>query len=130
LLAAEAEAKGFRLNAVFLESLLIYVQVGWDPECRSTRVHVCLATFQMKPNRELDAGNWMVQAEISVPQVLAYELHQLMPGDPTNLMSQAGIHLLETNFSSWPGKRPPKGKTAPIKSAYEISIKSGASRLL
>ena len=118
------------MNAVFLESLLTYVHVGWEPECRSTRVHVCLATFQMKPNRELDAGNWMVQAEISVPQVLAYELHQLMPGDPTNLMSQAEIHSLETNFPSWRAKRPPKGKTAPIKSAYEISIKSGASRLL
>jgi hypothetical protein len=130
LLAAEAEAKGFRLNAVFQESLLIYMHVGRDPECRSTRFHVCLATFQRKLNQELDSGNWMVQAEISVSQVLAYELHQLMPGDPTNLMSHAGIHLLETNFSSWLGKRPPKGKTAPIKSAYEISIKSGASRLL
>ena len=84
----------------------------------------------MKPNRELDAGNWMVQAGISVSQVLASELHQLMPDDPANLMSQAGIHLLETNFPSWGAKRPPKGKTVPIKSAYEISIKSGASRLL
>ena len=104
LLPAEAEAKGFRLNAVFQESLLICVQAGWDPECRSTRFHVCLTTFQMKPNRELDAGNWMVQAGISVSQVLASELHQLMPDDPANLMSQAGIHLLETSFPSWAGE--------------------------
>jgi hypothetical protein len=46
----------------------------------------------------------MVQAGISVSQVLASELHQLMPDDPTNLMSQAGIHLLETSFPSWAGE--------------------------
>ena len=91
---------------------------------------LCLATFQRKPNRELDAWNCMVEGEIGVSQVLACELHQLMPGDHTDLLRQAGIHLLETNFPGWAGKRPPKGKTAPIKSAHESSVKSGVSRLL
>ncbi len=72
----------------------------------------------------------MVQRETGVLQVLAKELHPWMPGNPADLLSGAGIHLLETNFPSWAGKRPPKGKTAPIKSAHESSVKSGVSRLL
>jgi len=69
-----------------------------QPECRSARFHACLATFRREPNRELGAGNWMVQRETGVSQVLAKELHPLMPGNPADLLSGAGIHLLETSF--------------------------------
>jgi hypothetical protein len=40
----------------------------------------------------------MVQRETGVSQVLAKELHPLMPGNPADLLSGAGIHLLETSF--------------------------------
>jgi hypothetical protein len=94
LLASEAEARGFRLNAVFQESEMIYAHIAWEPESRSTRFHVCLATFQPGHTLKLGAAKWMVQREIGVSKILAEELHRLVPGNPTDLLSEAGVHFL------------------------------------
>jgi hypothetical protein len=125
LLATEAERRGFRLNALFQESGLTYAQIGWEPECRSTRFHVCLASFRPGPAGEWDAGNWMAHGDIGVSQLLADELHRLVPGAPVDLLSRAGRRLL---LGTFPGHL--RDKSAPNKSANESSTKPGVSRPL
>jgi|SRR5208282_3414930 len=101
LLAAEAEAKGFRLNAVFREDAAICAQIGWESGCRSLRFHACLASFKRSPNRALHPGIWRIAGEIGVAQILADQLHQLKPGNPLDLLSETGIQLLERSFRAW-----------------------------
>ena len=96
LLATEAEARGFRLNAVFQELGLIYAQIAWEAECSPTRFHVCTAAFRSKPCQSLDEGKWIAQQDVGVSQVLSDELHRLVPGKPYNLFRKEGLRFLQT----------------------------------
>lgn len=95
LLSPEAETRGFRLNAVFHESGLIYAQVGWEPECQSTRFHVCAVSFRTSPGSRLEAVSWVAPREIGVCQMLSKELRRIVRGDPMGLFSESGIQLME-----------------------------------
>jgi hypothetical protein len=99
LLTTGAEAQGFCLNAVFQESGLLYAHIGWEARCRPSRFHVCLASFRRRPNRQLDKGRWMPSKEIGVSNVLANELHQSAPGNPSDLLSGPGLQFLKEKFS-------------------------------
>ena len=72
----------------------------------------------------------MVQRETGVLQVLAKELHPRMPGNPADLLSGAGIHLLETNFPVGPGKGLPKAKPRQSKARMKAPLSLECSRLL
>jgi hypothetical protein len=95
MLATAVEARGFRLNAVFRESGVILVQIGWEPECRSMRFHVCTATFQSKPGGKLDESTWIAQQDVGASQILSDELHRLAPGKPSELLSEEGFQFLQ-----------------------------------
>jgi len=119
LLTPEAEARGFRLNTFFQESELIYAQLGWESKSQSTRFHVCLATFQWHPDRRLNHGSWVTPREVGVSQILADELHRLVRGNPTALLSEAGINFLKAQFPPTPQE---KAKTAPNTNAHEKTV--------
>jgi hypothetical protein len=99
LLATKAEARGFRLNALFHEPGITYAQIGWEPECRQIRLHVCLASFRPEPARRLHVGKWMAHGEIGVSQLLASELHRFVAGAPADILSEDGLRLLQGTFS-------------------------------
>ena len=94
LLLAEAETRGFRLNAIFQESGVVYAQVGWEPECQSTRFHVCVVSLRPCPTCKLEEASWVASGEIGVSQILSEELRRIVPGNPMNLFSQAGLLVI------------------------------------
>lgn len=100
LLTAELEAQGFRLNTIFEEPKLTYLHIAWEPKCRLTKFHVRTAVFDRRGRQINDKGYWIPQREIGVPQVLANELHRMMPGSPAELLSESGINYLEASLRS------------------------------
>jgi hypothetical protein len=94
LLVPQAEARGFRLNALFQESGRVLAQFAWESGGRRVRFHACLASFQPDRTGRLDSGEWVAERETGLCQVLAHELHRLVPGNPHNLLSKAGLFLI------------------------------------
>jgi hypothetical protein len=102
LLLAEADKRGFRLNAVFQEAGLFYAQIGWEPDCLPTRLHVCLASFRPGSAQNLQEVQWMLGHEVGISEVLSGELRRLVPGNAIDLFSQAGADFLATRFLRFP----------------------------
>jgi len=100
LLVAEAETHGFRLNSAFEDAGQIYAQIAWEPDCRPARFHTCAAAFSRKPGGKLGAGHWLNQRETGVARALAEEFHRLLPGTPSLLFSDTGVHFLENGIAS------------------------------
>jgi hypothetical protein len=109
ILAPEAEALGFRLNAVFPERGLIYAQIGWEADCRSMRFHVCVATFRQGTAGKCSGAKWIPKRDTGVSRILTLELHRIVPGNPNDLFTEVGLQFLKakaykptqtTNFQS------------------------------
>lgn len=100
MLTPEAEARGFRLNAVFPDSDQVHVQLAWQPADNTNRFHVCLANFSTTPTGQLNAGEWTPERETGVCKALAAELHKLVAGPPRRLLSESGRILISRRFNT------------------------------
>jgi hypothetical protein len=98
LLTAEAEALGFRLNAVYQEPRRILVQFGWQPASGSPRFHVCIAAFHLNTSGNSDRGTWVDERDPGVSKILAIQLHRECPGDPARLLTFSGMDLLRASL--------------------------------
>jgi hypothetical protein len=94
LLEAGAESHGFRLNAVFRDSGLIYAQIGWESKHCASRFHVRTAVFKLNRSGKLSRGKWIPNTASGVCKLLTDELQRLVPGPPSVLLSQTGHQLL------------------------------------
>ena len=93
-LSPELEANGFRLNAIYRQPHQMHVQIAWQPESCSARLHVCTVNFLLDHGGLPNSGKWIPLRQIGVCQILAKELRRLVPGTPANLFSCAGSQLL------------------------------------
>ena len=100
MLTPEAEARGFRLNAVFPDSDQVHVQLAWQPADNTNRFHVCLANFSTTPGGELNAGEWTPERETGVCRALAVELHKSVAGPPRGLLSESGRILISRQLNT------------------------------
>jgi hypothetical protein len=94
VLSPELESNGFRLNAIYRQPHQMHVQIAWQPESCSARLHVCTVNFLLDHGGLPNSGKWIPLRQIGVCQILAKELRRLVPGTPANLFSCAGSQLL------------------------------------
>jgi hypothetical protein len=95
LLVPQAQRNGFRLNSIIRERGQIHTDIGWRPAGQDYVFHTCLCTFRCAHAGSNDPGQWKAHSVIGVAQLLACELHRLVPGLPEKLFTPVGRHLLK-----------------------------------
>jgi hypothetical protein len=99
LLVPRAECRGFQLRTIIRTGGRAYAEIGWQPTGQDSVFHTCLCAFRLIQNGRNDAGQWNAHGVIGVAQLLASELHRLVPGAPDKLFTPSGRMMLRGQIS-------------------------------
>jgi hypothetical protein len=98
-LIPSAEAKGFRLHATVWTGSSLYTEIAWQVPHHTTRFHTCLCRFEVDDSGVLNEGVWEPFGLIGIAPLLAEQLHGIVPGAPTHLLSAAGWGRVRSEIS-------------------------------
>ena len=92
-LVASAEEQGFRLATAIVDGDDTLLEIGWRPSRDTSLLHVLNAVI---PAQEPDAGAWIDAPAPGIAALLSVELHRLLPGQPSHLISSSGRQFLKS----------------------------------
>jgi hypothetical protein len=88
-----AEEKGYRLAKAARDGEDILIELGWQPAENASLLHVVNGAMH---SRSPEKGVWIESPIPGVSALLAAELHRLLPGPPSGILSDCGWQYLNS----------------------------------